>query len=48
VEHFNDVLNDTNPQYRETLINEHKLLIQTIDKSTKEEFSKAVSEARLV
>ena len=48
VEHFNDVLNDTNPQYRETLINEHKLLIQTIDKSTKEEFSKAVSEARLL
>ena len=48
VEHFNDILNDTNPQYREILINEHKLLIQNIDKSTKEEFSKAVSEAGLI
>jgi len=47
-EHFNDILNDTNPQYIEMLINEHKLLIQTIDKSTKEEFSKAVSEAGLI
>jgi hypothetical protein len=48
VKYFDDILNDTNSQYREALINEHKQLIQSIDKSTKEEFSKAVSEAGLI
>ncbi len=48
VKYFDDILNDTNSQYRKALINEHKQLIQSIDKSTKEEFSKAVSEAGLI
>ena len=48
VKYFDDVLNDINSAYREALVNEHKQLIQSIDKSTKEEFSKAVSEAGLI
>jgi len=48
VKYFDDILNDINKKYREKLISEHKQLIQSIDKSTKEEFSKAVSEAGLI
>jgi len=48
IKYFDDILNDTNSEYRETLINEHKQLIQSIDKSTKEKFSQAVSEAGLI
>jgi len=48
VEYFNTVVTNINPDYRERLIREHKQLIKSIDKSTKEEFSKAVSEAGLI
>jgi hypothetical protein len=48
VKYFDKILNDTNSKYREVLINEHKQVIQSIDKSTKEEYSKAVSEAGLI
>jgi len=48
VEYFNTVVKNINPDNRERLIRGHKQLIKSIDKSTKEEFSKAVSEAGLI
>lgn len=48
VEYFDSVFKDTDSEYRKSLINEHKQLISSIDKITKEEFSKAVSEAGLI
>jgi hypothetical protein len=48
VKYFDDVLKGTDINYRQRLISEHKQLIQSIDKSTKEEFSKAVSKAGLI
>jgi hypothetical protein len=48
VGYFDAVLKDINTEYRKSLISEHKQLINSIDKTTKEEFSKAVSEAGLI
>ena len=48
VKYFDNILKNTNPEYREALINEHKQLIQSIDKSTKKEFSRAINEAGLI
>lgn len=45
---FNDVLENGNSQYMKDLISEHKEIVQSLDKSTKEEFSKAVNEAGLI
>jgi len=47
-EYFGAVLNDTNNEYRQRLISEHKRLIKSLDNNTKEEFSQAVSEAGLI
>jgi preprotein translocase subunit Sss1 len=48
VEYFNTIAKNINPDYRERLIREHKQLIKSIDKSTKEEFSKVASEVSLI
>ena len=47
-EYFDAVLNDTNNEYRQRLISEHKRLIKSLDNNTKEEFLQAVSEAGLI
>ncbi len=45
---FDSVLNDSNSQYMKSLIEEHKKLVVSLDKTTQEEFSKAVIEAGLI
>lgn len=45
---FNHVLENGNSQYMKDLISKHKKIVQSLDYSTKEEFSKAVSEAGLI
>lgn len=45
---FNMVFKDSDAEYREKLVKEHKELIKTIDRDTQEEFSKAVIEAGLI
>ena len=47
-EYFNAVLKNTDTEYRQRLISEHKQLIKSLDRDTKEEFSQAVSEAGLI
>ncbi|WP_434579836.1 hypothetical protein MLC52_07185 [Sulfurimonas sp. NW15] len=48
VECFNMVIKDKNSQYRQKLINDHKILISSVSQSVKEEFSKVVDEAGLI
>ena len=47
-EYFDAVLENSDTDYRERLISEHKQLIKSIDSGTKEEFSQAVNEAGLL
>ena len=44
---FDSTLNNSDPRYRQKLIDEHKRLIQNIDNTTKTEFIKAIDEAGL-
>ena len=47
-EYFDVVLKGNDIDYRQRLISEHKQLIKSLDRDTKEEFSQAVSEAGLI
>jgi len=47
-EYFDVVLKDNDIDYRQRLISEHKQLIKSLDRDTKEEFSQAVNEAGLI
>jgi len=47
-EYFDAILKDTDTEYRQRLINEHKQLIKSIDNDIKEKFAQAVHEAGLV
>ncbi len=46
--YFHYVYKDIKPDYRQTLVDEHKTLINSINNSSKAEFSKAVIEAGLI
>jgi len=46
--YFNAILENNDNDYRQRLISEHKQLIKSLDRDTKEEFSQAVSEAGLI
>lgn len=48
VKYFDCICRDTEPKYRQKLVDTHKEIIKSIDLSTKEEFSKAVIEAGLI
>jgi hypothetical protein len=45
---FDSVFKDTNPEYRERLVAEHKQLIASLNGTTQAEFAIAVSEAGLI
>jgi hypothetical protein len=47
-EYFDIVFKDTDSEYRQKLINQHKKLIESIGNDTKKEFSIALSEAGLI
>ena len=47
-EYFDTVFKDVDIDYRKKLISEHKQLVKSMDNTTKEEFFKAVNEARLI
>ena len=47
-EYFDVVLKDNDIDYRQRLISEHKQLIKSLDRDTKEEFSQAVNESGLI